>query len=353
MKLNVTSDERTETTVVSNLFIDEYMKDANDIQIKVYLYLLRTVNGGIAFGVSDIADNFNYSERDILRAFDYWEKRGVLSLEYDEGHLTGIRFLPLNGKKKKSAANSVATDREEVRKEMPSVSFTLVPDEEPECRFDENKTYSRDEIRSFKEDGNAAQIIFIAEQYLKRTLTMQDIQALYFIYDELKFTCEMTDYLLEYCIERGKNSFSYIKKVAINWAQSGITTPKQAKELAGTKYDKYVYTVLKALGNRNMPQPAEAAIVTRWHKTYDFSLDVIMEACNRTVIATDSHRLEYCDKILSNWKEKGVHHLADVSALDTKHKTARTKRESSKPNSFGQLECADYDFDELNKMLGN
>ena len=350
MRLNVTSDERTETTVVSNLFIDEYMRDANDAQIKVYLYLLRTMNAGISMDVSDIADHFNYSERDILRSFDYWEKRGVISLEYDEGHLTGIRFLPL---KKRRSQSVISEEREKNVKESASVTLTLVPDEEPESKIDENKTYSRDQIRAFKEDGKTSQIVFIAEQYLKRTLTMADIQTLYFINDELKFTCELTDYLLQYCIERGKSSFSYIKKVAVNWAQSGITTPKQAKELLGNRYEKYVYTVLKALGNQNIPQPAEAEIVTKWHKKYDFSLDVILAACQKTVIATTSHRLEYCDGILTSWKNKGVHHLEDISALDTAHKVSKVKDVSTRKGSFARYDKTDYDYDALEKMLGN
>ena len=32
------------TTAVSNRFIDEYMKDANDAQVKIYLYLCGKVN---------------------------------------------------------------------------------------------------------------------------------------------------------------------------------------------------------------------------------------------------------------------------------------------------------------------
>ena len=37
-------DNYADSTVVSNLFIDEYMKDANDAQLKVYFYLLRMLN---------------------------------------------------------------------------------------------------------------------------------------------------------------------------------------------------------------------------------------------------------------------------------------------------------------------
>ena len=48
-----------DSTVVSNCFIDEYMKDANDAQLKVYLYLLRMLNANQAISVSSIADKFN------------------------------------------------------------------------------------------------------------------------------------------------------------------------------------------------------------------------------------------------------------------------------------------------------
>ena len=82
-----------DVTVVSNLFIDKYMKDANDAQLKIYLYLLRMMNAGLTTSVSDIADKFNHTEKDVMRSLKYWEKNQLLSLEYDEGRsLTGIRY---------------------------------------------------------------------------------------------------------------------------------------------------------------------------------------------------------------------------------------------------------------------
>lgn len=51
------------------------MKDANDAQIKVYLYLLRMMTAGLTTSVSDIADKFNHTEKDVLRALKYWEKQ--------------------------------------------------------------------------------------------------------------------------------------------------------------------------------------------------------------------------------------------------------------------------------------
>ena len=63
-----------DVTVVSNIFIDQYMKDANDAQLKIYLYLLRVMGAGLCTSVSDIADQFNHTEKDVVRALKYWEK---------------------------------------------------------------------------------------------------------------------------------------------------------------------------------------------------------------------------------------------------------------------------------------
>ena len=78
-RLTIYTDESVDSTVVPNLFIDEYMKEANDAQLKVYLYLLRMMNAHQATSVSDIADKFNHTEKDIIRALKYWEKHRLLS----------------------------------------------------------------------------------------------------------------------------------------------------------------------------------------------------------------------------------------------------------------------------------
>ena len=72
-------------TIVENDFIDHYMVSANGEYVKVYLLLLRYQN--IPEQLPDIpqmADLLENTEGDILRALKYWEKEGILSLEYDE-----------------------------------------------------------------------------------------------------------------------------------------------------------------------------------------------------------------------------------------------------------------------------
>ena len=53
--------------------------------------------------------------------------------------------------------------------------------------------------------------------------------------------------------------------------------------------------------------PKELEYINKWTKEYGFLLDVIQEACDKTVMTTDNHRFAYADGILSKWYRAGVH----------------------------------------------
>ena len=344
--LTIYKDNYSECTAICNRFIDEYMVDANDVEIKVYLYLIRMMSANRETGISDMADKFNHTEKDILRSLKYWEKKKLLSLEYDSQRLIGIRLTdPSNCRPvAEPAPASIVPIRlvAEPAAYVPGPEVPAVPMQ---------RSYSRDELKSFKENPETNQLLFVAETYLNKQLNSSDIETLYFIRSELNFTCELIDFLLQYCIEKGKKSFAYIKKVAIDWAENDITTPKQAKSYVRNNYDKSVYAVMKLLGKSNLPTAKEAELITRWTGEYGFSMEVIEEACNRTVLATDSHRLEYCDKILSSWKQKGIYGLNDIAAADSAYR--KPKSQPAARNSFNQFQQNSYDFADLERRLLN
>lgn len=90
--LKLKNKYQTNATLVSNDFIDHYMSKANGEFVKVYLFLLRHLDDPYSnLTISSIADSLDNTERDILRAFRYWETEGVLSLEEDsDGKITGL-----------------------------------------------------------------------------------------------------------------------------------------------------------------------------------------------------------------------------------------------------------------------
>lgn len=340
-QFKVYQEHYSDVTVVSNIFIDHYMKDANDAQLKIYLYLLRTMSAHIPTSVSDIADQFNHTEKDVIRSLKYWEKNHLIALEYDENKtLTAIRLLDVNANQKPSS---------DVISLAPVVPLPVKNDPY------EKPSYSLDQIREFKSREETSQLIFVVEQYIGKPLSPTEMKTILFFSDKLGFSEDLIDYLFQYCIEKGKKDFRYIEKVAISWAEEGITTPKQAAR-AAKKYDKAVYDIMKALGKSNAPTKAEADYAIKWVKEYGFTQDIILEACQRTVMATDKHRFEYADSIMANWRKNHVHHKADIKALDDAFAQSKSSAKASSKTPYGaaqfnQLMHGSYDFESLEKEI--
>lgn len=354
-------DNYADSTVVSNLFIDEYMKDANDAQLKVYFYLLRMLNTDQAISVSGIADKFNHTEKDVIRALKYWEKQQILDLDFDENKaLVGIHLRDLSAQATPASQHNVLLTSGPVQTQntagnsiiSAAVAQPVQPAPQETTPVYNKPAYSLDQLREFKEREETSQLLFIAEAYIGKPLAPSEIKTILFFTDVLHFSDDLIDYLLQYCVERGKKDFKYIEKVAVNWAEEGITTPKQAQKFS-TRYDKSVYSIMNSLGRSTAPTAKELEFINRWTREYGFSTDIILEACERSSLATDRHRFEYAEGILSSWKNAGIHHKADIQQADATYQ----KKKATKPapaassNRFTQFAQNSYDFAALEKEI--
>lgn len=349
-------DDACGMTGVSNVFIDSFMKDANDAQLKIYLYLIRMFSANLPVSISDMADKFNHTEKEVIRSLQYWERMQLLSLDYDEGrNIVGIRLqTPVADKNGEPAAKPLA----------PIVSMVPAPSLE---KSDTDKTssavrlapekpsYSADQLRTYKDKEEISEMLCIVEQYLGKTLSPADLKSVLYIHLELGYSMDMLDALLEYCLERGKKEMRYIEKTAMGWYEQGIDTVKQAK--AGvSKYDKTIYSVMKALGKNGIPTAKEVDYINKWTGSFGFPIEIIFECCERTVMAVDTHRFEYADRILSNWKEQNVNSLREIKELDKAFRNKGKGAGTSVPaktgqNKFNQFPQHDYDFAALEREI--
>lgn len=350
--LTVSQNSHAGMTMLSNRFIDEYMKDANDAQIKVYLYLLRYAGTGMPTGISAIADCFNYTEKDILRALQYWDRMHVISLLRDEtGKLTGIRLENLDETSAGIISMPASAAAVTVPEAFPEPPVTASASDHPMAvpSVCDKSLITLDQVKAFKQQEATSELVFITEQYLGKPLSTENIRSIIFMTDVLHFSTDLIDYLVQYCVDRGKKDFRYIEKVALSWAQSGVSTPKEAAAIAA-KYDKNVYTVMNALGKSSAPTQKEASYIQKWFREYGFTPDMVLDACERCVLATDKHRFEYTDGILQSWKENGIHTMQDIQEADAafqKKKASRAQRGAAPANPFHQFRQNQYDYDEL------
>lgn len=383
--IHLYTDSSSQLTSVSNIFIDEFMPDANGEFVKVYLYLLRCIGSNAQnCTISAIADLFMHTDKDILRALRYWEKQGVLALDYDaEGAVCGIHFMDLNaGAGGVGSAGAVAEVGSNTGKAAMSengitqsnggigtaqadgvqadVSQTSADSATKTNAKPARKEYSLDDIKNFRKNPDISELFFIIEAYLKHPLSSTDTNTVLYWYDELSFTTELIDYLVEYCISKGHSSFRYMDKVALGWAESKITTVEQAKENTAAHSQIY-YSVMKALGisGRNLVE-SEMEYIRKWTKDYAFDNSIILDACKRTITATHQPSFEYTDSILTNWKKNNVHTIEDIKRLDDafskskKLKLNTTDSDSQvKRNKFNNFSQRKQDYDQLEKLLLN
>lgn len=355
--LNITLDNKNGVTTLSNVFIDDFMKDANDAELKVYLYLLRMAGAGLPTDIAEIADHFNHTEKDVIKSLKYWEKQHILRLSTDEdGVITGVILNDVREADKKQ--NTQKKEKSEVK----SITPVIINQDIPMIKMDyekEKASYSPDNIKALLTNPEASMLLNAASQYFGRTLNPNEIRTLLFIYDRLAFSLDLTDYLIEFCVEHGQKSIHYIEKTATNWYEQGIDTVAKAKSNI-KKGDKSSYSIMKLLGKKGDITERELSFTTKWTQVYGFDMSIIEEACNRTVMKTDDNRFPYADSILTSWYEKNVHTLKDIERVDKEYESSRPSAKlmavsgervaASKSSDFCRIEKRDYDFDELERL---
>ena len=407
--INISSDIATSFTTVSDIFIDQYMPKANGEFVKVYLYLLRATGSGAGIAtISEIADHFSNTEADIIRALNYWASEGILQVQTGaDGQIIGINLcsLSVSGMQaaqsniqsavadnaaqnnlqnsvvnnaaqnilQNSVGNNAAQNISTVNTRMHDSVVEKLKSQTPDKAASSQKEYTLDEIKEFTKNPDISELFFIIETYLKHTLSSTDTNMVLYWLDELHFSTDLVEYLVEYCITKGHSSLRYMNKVALGWADAGIKTVDQAKDDAAAHSQIY-YSVMKALGitGRNLVD-SEVSLINKWVGEYGFDIELVKAACSKTISAIQKPSFEYTDSILANWRKKDVHTLKDVEVLDANFAKANkasatgssqstnAANGSSKPksnnssskNKFNNFNQRNNDYDKLEKLFLN
>ena len=394
--INISSDIATSFTTVSDIFIDQYMPKANGEFVKVYLYLLRATGSGAGIAtISEIADHFSNIEADIIRALNYWASEGILQLQSGaDGQIMGINLCSLSvsgmqaaqsniqsavadnaaqNNLQNSVVNNAAQNISTANIRMQDSVVEKLKSQTTDKAASSQKEYTLDEIKEFRKNPDISELFFIIETYLKHTLSSTDTNMVLYWLDELHFSTDLVEYLVEYCITKGHSSLRYMNKVALGWADAGIKTVDQAKDDAAAHSQIY-YSVMKALGitGRNLVD-SEVSLINKWVGEYGFDIELVKAACNKTISAIQKPSFEYTDSILANWRKKDVHTLKDVEVLDANFAKANkasatgssqstnATNGSSKPksnnssskNKFNNFNQRNNDYDKLEKLFLN
>ena len=325
-----------QNTVISNAFIEHFMLDANGSYGKVYLYLSKCIqSGGIDISIPFLADKTDSTERDIIRALQHWEKKGLIKITLDNvtEQISSIQMLnPDDVYQAAKSASYIDDTAEDI------ASTSQIPFSSKEKKSDSVNSVSvsaeqRKELAANQDFQFALQAI---QSFLERPFKSNEIELISYLYGTLHFSSELLIHLYDYCISLGKSNSNYIQAVALSWHEQGVKSPEDAKKVT-TDYNTAYTAISKAFGLGRPLAIIEKQFVERWQKEWMIDLSVIIEACNRTMLKIQKADFKYTEGILDNWHKSGIKTLLDVEKADeiyTKHKSEKSNNSQNSQKNY-------------------
>lgn len=355
---NVKRNLNLDVTTVSNKFISKLLPKASGDCVKIYLYFLSmSSSSNKDMDLNEIARTLGYSTDFIIQALLYWEKNGVVEGAYNgNGDLISMTFLDVPEIDELSVDNNIV-DAIEVDNNIDNETQLEVIDDNSNMVVNSQTAVSAnginlplDKVESLCQNNEIRMTLMAAEQYLGHTLSPSEIELLLYLYDQCHFSTDLIDYLVEYCVSKGSKSIHYVREVGFAWYEAGIDTVVKAKS-ATTTYHKDYSRITKALGIKRSLGEIELEYMSKWINEYDIDTDMIVEACNRTILNVGKPQFKYTDSILNDWIAKGYKTFSDVyNAKDIPPVTKSTTKPAKTKFDFDQRE---YSEEEVNEYIEN
>ena len=264
-------------TVVDNIFINNFLPNAPDLCVKVYLMGLSKCANSIAHdnNLSNFANVLNVSEDEIIKAFYYWQDQGVVQVI--NSNPIEVRFMPLN-----ASLGSI-------------------------------KKYKIGKYTDFN--------LQVQEILSKRMITPTEFSAYYNIIEEYHVEPEALIMIIKYCADlKGENvTYPYISTVAKNWEKEGVHTCEDVENKItelGVLDDK-VMLVLGALGTKRKVQLEDIQMLNHWLGNLDFELNTIVAIAKRCNLKKVKADMNYLDNLLSKYYEMRLNSIIEIEAYET------------------------------------
>lgn len=268
-------------TTIENVFINEYMIDAHGDHVKVYLLASMYADINMTMTNETIAKQLSLEEEDVLKAWTYWESKGVIKKHYpdpEDRFRYNVEFLNLkeqifgrNGKSKKDE--------------------TKVPKS----------------LEGLMSDKDLKNMYTKIEQITGRMFAGKEPVAILDWINDYGISTDMIVYAYEYCTKKRKNSkHNYVGAVVKEWAGRGLKTVKDIeKYLEENDNRHYLYKrILKALGFLRNPTEEEKRIIDTWFDELGFDITKVLTACKKTS-GISNPNINYINTILKSWSNEG------------------------------------------------
>lgn len=327
------------------------MADARGADVKVYIYLLRCMSdASMVCSVASISDKLDETEKDIVKALKYWEKKKLLFITWDpDGQISGIRVNPLTNqlpedntgiielspaaRERKPSTPSADISSGRVEHSITSITAASETPSSTAAVSVSRPNYTAGQLAMFKEDNEFNSLLDAIESRFG-ILNPADLQTPAFLYDGLDMSVDLILFIYDYCQAKGKGKIThkYIEKIATDWFASGIDTVEKARDKAFST-SKECTAVKKAFALTGKLGAVQLEFINRWTVDYKMSPELISEACNRTMLKKGEPNFFFADGILADWSKSDVHTMEDVSRADAEFKQLAQQKRNARSTS--------------------
>ena len=302
LKMANNQDPYLQKTSVENLFLHEFLPTAPGEYVKVYLFGLMYAQSNMDLDVAKLARIMKLSEEDILEAWGYWAKKGLLKLSHSNNNTEyQIEYVSLI-ENLYSKANKVET------------SATVSSQQTIQSSDDKEDPVARVVNMEIK-------AIFAKYETLTgRMLSAEDARKIGSTINTYNILPDIMSYAVDYCAAEERDSINQIIRTAINWAKEGCKNLAEVKEYIDkhSKRNSYYNVVFREMGFNRLPNPPDREMMDRWFDEMGYSIKEVLDACRKTAGMREPS-LKYVNKVLENQKleQGGINPSKQASNSET------------------------------------
>lgn len=285
---------------IPSVVADEHLKLAGPLQLKVLLWFA-SQNG--AFDLAQCAVACGYPEADCADALRYWVSVGVLC----ENGVTSVT--------------------------APSAPTAPTPPVAPTPRPRAVKPQMKEVVATQKRSPEFAYLLDTVSARLGKPLTYGDMETLLYLHDTAALPVEIILMVVEYAAQGEHFSMRYIEKVALDWADKGITTLAAAEEhLCALERGRNALIKVQTVCGLSRPLSTAAStmeLAEKWVYTWQVADELLQRAYAICAETKHGFHAKYMDGILRNWQTQGI--------TTAEQLTASPSTDEEAPSAYEQL----------------
>lgn len=326
------------STSIDNIFFDKYMISANGLYVQIYLLCIRRLNANLKVNNTIISETLDIPSSDVLRAWTYWEKQGVIEFEDEDRTInSNIKLIDLKTKELKDLYGL----------DMDTNLFLI--NNKAEIEETESKNENDNNLRPTQNPNlliEAKRMPYVNEMFerinkaISRRLEVNEqLRVLDILYD-YNIDPPLISRAYEHASSKSKPlRVDFIKGIIMNWKNDNIISEEDLDKKLLAEDEKYIYynKVFKSLGFNRMPTEKEREIMDSWVSNMKFSHEMVLLASSLTCnIAEPS--IKYLDGILKNWLRDNIKTIEDYNNHKKMWEDKKEKKSKQNVNEIRKKE---------------